>query len=74
MNSESHYCVVTNITAVMAERWMLIHTGHYCMVLVTRSTRLNVTICKGMGSVHWAWLIQQFDGQGIEQYNFRNVS
>ena len=67
---QAHYFVVTSITAVMAERRMLFHMGHYCMVLVTRSTRLNVTKCKGMCSVHWAWLIQQFDGQGIEQCKF----
>ena len=47
---QAYYFVVTNITAVMAERWMLFHKGHYCMVLVTQSTRLNVTKCKGMDS------------------------
>ena len=71
---QAHYFVFTNITAVMAERRMLIHMGQYCMVLVTRSTRLTVTKCKCMGRVHWAWLIQQFGGQGIEQCKIRNVS
>ena len=63
---QAHYFVVTNITAVMADRRMLICMGHYCMVLVTRSTRLNVRA--------WARLVQQFDGQEIEQCTFRNVS
>ena len=65
---QGHYFVVTNITAVM-----LIHMGHYCMILVTRSTRLNVKAW-ALGSAHWARLVQQFDGQEIEQCKFRNVS